>query len=570
VKYLRRLWKHVTRRTALLALLLAIGAAGLIAVAGPSSVVGQTGLVVVGVLLTYVLLPSQPAQLWNVEAHSLAQTIPKKRLMDASRAITEAVALQAAEDESKVIARPAIQKLWESSVQGIEDVIDNPSRLLLGLGYYITVTLADPAPPIVRTTVSADRCVPRAKDDQVWFSFCSDSVALAAEFLEHDNGCLSREIVEPHPTETYDGWCRRVATYRVDLTVNGRPAARRANYHHALDPDRSYFLRVAFDGSELKSTFVPTTLHVELEGSPGMRTYPVKFTSYWVVGGMDVSFQVEGQKVNLEVDEYISATHRNVHVRQFQGLAGQGWEIEAGQDNVLPPGSGAVFSWNSTPSHLLSSRTADLGDLVGVGTPLSPLGPAPDRRLECVCDPGPLVEISGVPVLDAYAILGLLPKRQARCRAEVLKRLKEANSLLPDGFSLIVLDAYRTISEQEALRAHYSQSGSIEGYVAGVSADLPRPPHVTGGAVDITLGYKGQPLALGTDYDSFMPAAHYDAFESEDTPVRRLRRALAAALTKAGFVGYPLEWWHWSYGDDWWAASNGCEALFEVVDEQTL
>ena len=36
-------------------------------------------------------------------------------------------------------------------------------------------------------------------------------------------------------------------------------------------------------------------------------------------------------------------------------------------------------------------------------------------------------------------------------------------------------------------------------------------------------------------------------------------RALAAALEGAGLVNYPTEWWHWSYGDRYWAYATGAE-----------
>ena len=28
-------------------------------------------------------------------------------------------------------------------------------------------------------------------------------------------------------------------------------------------------------------------------------------------------------------------------------------------------------------------------------------------------------------------------------------------------------------------------------------------------------------------------------------------------MTGAGFVNYPTEWWHWSYGDRYWALQSG-------------
>jgi hypothetical protein len=36
-------------------------------------------------------------------------------------------------------------------------------------------------------------------------------------------------------------------------------------------------------------------------------------------------------------------------------------------------------------------------------------------------------------------------------------------------------------------------------------------------------------------------------------PQRANRRRLADALTAVGFVNYPEEWWHFSYGDRLWA-----------------
>ncbi|MFD3933175.1 M15 family metallopeptidase [Streptomyces sp. NPDC058614] len=34
---------------------------------------------------------------------------------------------------------------------------------------------------------------------------------------------------------------------------------------------------------------------------------------------------------------------------------------------------------------------------------------------------------------------------------------------------------------------------------------------------------------------------------------RHNRDLLVRAMRAAGFVNYPTEWWHWSYGDRYWA-----------------
>ena len=48
---------------------------------------------------------------------------------------------------------------------------------------------------------------------------------------------------------------------------------------------------------------------------------------------------------------------------------------------------------------------------------------------------------------------------------------------------------------------------------------------------------------------------------------RAARDLLARALTDAGLVNYPTEWWHWSFGDRYWALVTGAPvALYGPVD----
>ena len=178
----------------------------------------------------------------------------------------------------------------------------------------------------------------------------------------------------------------------------------------------------------------------------------------------------------------------------------------------------------------------------------------------------PLVSLAewGVPTLDAYAELGILPPRDLKVRNHVCARLQSARSVLPEGFDVIVLDGYRTLAEQQALIDHYRAPSE---FVASTSPDAMRPPHTTGAAVDLTLSWHGDPLAIGTDYDSFEPEAALEAFESgPDNVIRRLRRLLGITMMWAGFARYSPEWWHWSYGDDVWAAQKRCRTLYEVAE----
>jgi len=83
------------------------------------------------------------------------------------------------------------------------------------------------------------------------------------------------------------------------------------------------------------------------------------------------------------------------------------------------------------------------------------------------------------------------------------------------------------------------------------------PPHSTGGAVDLSIiDPDGKKLDMGTkmgvDYG-------LDKTRTDSTVIsraaRKNRQILIRVMTAAGFVNYPTEWWHWSYGDQYWAAA---------------
>ena len=142
----------------------------------------------------------------------------------------------------------------------------------------------------------------------------------------------------------------------------------------------------------------------------------------------------------------------------------------------------------------------------------------------------PLVEVpvsDKIAYLDAYRQLGVMPARAARLRSGCLDRLRLAASCLPSNFGLVLLDTYRTLTDQIALGEFYGANSVSAGFVARVGGRY-RSPHTTGGAVDLTLSWQGLPLALGTDFDSFSDEATTDAFEvpGADRQIKLLRRYL--------------------------------------------
>ncbi|QIZ38598.1 M15 family metallopeptidase [Saccharopolyspora sp. ASAGF58] len=86
-------------------------------------------------------------------------------------------------------------------------------------------------------------------------------------------------------------------------------------------------------------------------------------------------------------------------------------------------------------------------------------------------------------------------------------------------------------------------------------------PHVSGGAVDLTLvGPDDEELDMGCAVNA-TPAQSAGGcatgFPELPAPARAARARLADALHAVGLVNYPTEWWHWSYGDQHWALRTG-------------
>ncbi len=86
-------------------------------------------------------------------------------------------------------------------------------------------------------------------------------------------------------------------------------------------------------------------------------------------------------------------------------------------------------------------------------------------------------------------------------------------------------------------------------------------PHPTGAAVDVVLlGRDGSEVDMGCPINTNPEdSAGLCYTDHPDVPkaARDARAALGEAMRRAGFVNYPTEWWHWSYGDRYWAMTTG-------------
>lgn len=86
--------------------------------------------------------------------------------------------------------------------------------------------------------------------------------------------------------------------------------------------------------------------------------------------------------------------------------------------------------------------------------------------------------------------------------------------------------------------------------------------------VDLTLcNENGEYLDMGTKFDEFGGRAwtnHFEEIEHDDK-VRDNRRLLYNTMIEAGFTNLPSEWWHYDYGDKFWAYFTENKALYEGV-----
>jgi D-alanyl-D-alanine dipeptidase len=171
----------------------------------------------------------------------------------------------------------------------------------------------------------------------------------------------------------------------------------------------------------------------------------------------------------------------------------------------------------------------------------------------------PLVDLGDLaPTADGAARLA---------RRGLAIRLRAANDLLPDGIGLRVVEGCRTAAAQQAIIDDYSRrlradrpelhQSELDRLVSRYVAPLENAPHVAGAAVDLTLvDAAGAELWMGSALDAtpeesggacFMAAPGLDALAQAH------RALLAATLESVELVNYPTEWWHWSYGDRYWA-----------------
>jgi zinc D-Ala-D-Ala dipeptidase len=177
----------------------------------------------------------------------------------------------------------------------------------------------------------------------------------------------------------------------------------------------------------------------------------------------------------------------------------------------------------------------------------------------------PLVDLRGTAPLavdHARADVQQLSDNPFQVRAGVAERLGRAQTSLPGGYQLQIKEGWRPVWVQQriwelcldrlrASRPELSEEQLKRENARFVAPPGIAPPHSTGGAVDVVLLRDGRSADMGWGFNQ--PGAGSSTAAPMTGEARHHREILAAAMNAAGFINYPAEWWHWSYGDRYWA-----------------
>jgi D-alanyl-D-alanine dipeptidase len=160
---------------------------------------------------------------------------------------------------------------------------------------------------------------------------------------------------------------------------------------------------------------------------------------------------------------------------------------------------------------------------------------------------------------------------EKRIRAYIYDMLKKARDFLPAPYHLCVYETYRTHQNQimeweklaiEMRNQHPDIDPDSEEFTAICEEFVANPykhgsGHQTGAAIDLTICMPdGTELDMGTPLNSPEPMSRTHA-EGLTPEQRQNRDLLLSVMQQAGFVNYPSEWWHFSFGDRLWAKITG-------------
>lgn len=152
-------------------------------------------------------------------------------------------------------------------------------------------------------------------------------------------------------------------------------------------------------------------------------------------------------------------------------------------------------------------------------------------------------------------------------RQNVADKLYRIADKLPDNIYIKIYSAYRSrvrleeIWKNEIEKIEKENPGMQRGEILSLAKFKVTPPntnmggHDTGAAIDLALcDRNGNDLDYGTKYHENAQAKSTVVLNAEQ---KQNRKFLLQLMKSQGFVQQPSQWWHYSYGDRYWAVYKG-------------
>lgn len=192
----------------------------------------------------------------------------------------------------------------------------------------------------------------------------------------------------------------------------------------------------------------------------------------------------------------------------------------------------------------------------------------------------PLVDLKNQSII-AYGPSPEIPnnKDYTKMRRTIYEKLVQAQALLPKGIKLCLYEGYRSLSLQRLLFDNrfskvrglhpdwsedqvFDETTRLVSPVMNKDGSQNTPPHSTGAAVDVYLiDEAGEPVDMGIQVKDWMDDEDGSLSQTESLNIsdeaQHHRDIMNKALLTVGFINYPTEYWHWSYGDRYWAHQAG-------------
>jgi D-alanyl-D-alanine dipeptidase len=176
----------------------------------------------------------------------------------------------------------------------------------------------------------------------------------------------------------------------------------------------------------------------------------------------------------------------------------------------------------------------------------------------------------------AYGHSPEIPDNQdyTKIRLTVYNKLIEAQKLLPQGLRFCLYEGYRSLNTQKLLFAtHYQQlqklhpewgpaicfeeTTKLVSPITNKDGSANIPPHSTGGAIDIYLINDKGIVDMGICVENWLMDVNGELSATNSNKIsdqaKMYRKIMHTALESVDFVNYSTEYWHWSFGDRYWA-----------------